>query len=78
MGVVIESCTASKLSLTETEETIRIIENSYKKVADQWMVSYPWGKSPKGLPDNRQQAMKRVRYADNGDERSEVRRKRNI
>ena len=59
MGVVIESCNASKLSLTETKET-RIFENSYRKVADQWMVPYPWREGPKGLPDNRQQAMKRL------------------
>ena len=59
MGVVTESCNASKLSLTETKET-RIFENSYRKVADQWMVPYPWREGPNGLPDNRQQAMKRL------------------
>jgi hypothetical protein len=54
MGVAVESCqcTARKLSPTEIEET-SFIEDSCKKVGDQWMVSYPWEKDPKGLPDNR-------------------------
>ena len=60
MGVAVKSCqcTASKLSPTEIEET-RIIEDSCKKAGDQWMVSYPWQKNPKDLPDNKYQAMKR-------------------
>ena len=61
MGVAVRSCqrTASKLSPTEIEET-RIIEDSCKKVGNQWMVSYPWQKDRKDLPNNKHQAMKRL------------------
>ena len=61
MGVAVKSCqcTASKLSPTEIEEA-KIIEDSCKKLGNQWMVSYPWKNDPKNLPDNRNQAMKRL------------------
>jgi hypothetical protein len=54
---------------TEIEET-RIIEVSCKKLGDQWMVSYPWEKDPKGLPDNKQQAMKRLEATESRLERN--------
>ena len=37
-----------------------MIEESAKKVGDQWMIPYPWEKDPKSLPDNKYQAVKRL------------------
>ena len=61
MGVEVKPCVceADKLSPIEREEK-RLIEKSAGKVGDQWMISYPWEKDPKLLPDNKDQAVKRL------------------
>jgi hypothetical protein len=61
MGVTVKPCTcdADKLSQSEREEK-RVIEESARKVGNQWMIPYPWKKDPRDLPDNRNQAMKRL------------------
>ncbi|XP_028419079.1 uncharacterized protein LOC114544723 [Dendronephthya gigantea] len=61
MGVEVKPCIceADKLSQVEREEKI-IIEQSAEKVGEQWMIHYPWKKDPKLLPDNRDQAVKRL------------------
>lgn len=52
-------CEADKLSQIKREEKI-IIEQSAKKVGKQWMIPNPWKKDPNLLPDNREQAVKRL------------------
>ena len=37
-----------------------MIEQSAKKVGNQWMIPYPWKKDPNLLPDNKLQALKRL------------------
>ncbi|XP_028397204.1 uncharacterized protein LOC114521013 [Dendronephthya gigantea] len=61
MGVAVRSCrcTTNNLSPIEIEEA-KNIEDLCKKVDNQWMVSYPWRIDPKELPDNRNQAMRRL------------------
>ncbi|XP_022799862.1 uncharacterized protein LOC111337764 [Stylophora pistillata] len=61
MGVSARSsdCSMDKLTQLEREEK-KIIENSCKKVGNQWTIPYPWKTDPKLLPDNRSQAMKRL------------------
>ena len=61
MGVEVKPCVceADKLSQVEREEKI-IIEQSAKKVGNQWMIPYPWKKDPTLLPDNKVQALKRL------------------
>lgn len=61
MGVLVKPCTceADKLSQVEREEKV-MIENSAQKIGNQWMVAYPWKKDPRSLPDNREQALKRL------------------
>ena len=61
MGVEVKPCTCGfdKLSQIEREEKA-LIEESAKKVGDQWMIPYPWEKDPKSLPDNKYQAVKRL------------------
>lgn len=61
MGVAVKPClfTADKLTHAKREEE-KIIEDFCKKVDNQWMVSYPWKNDPKQLPDNKQQAKKRL------------------
>jgi hypothetical protein len=53
-------CKADKLTQVEREEKI-MIENSAKKVGKQWMIPYPWEKDPSSLPDNKNQAVKRLK-----------------
>ena len=53
-------CEADKLTQVEREEKI-MIENSAKKVGKQWMIPYPWEKDPSSLPDNKNQAVKRLK-----------------
>ena len=59
MGVEVKPCVCGfdKLSQIEREEKA-LIEESAKKVGDQWMIPYPWEKDPKSLPDNKYQAVK--------------------
>ena len=61
MGVTVKPCTceADKQSQVEREEQ-RIIENSARKVGDQWLIPYPWKRDPQNLPDNKSQAVKRL------------------
>ena len=61
MGVEVKPCTcdADKLSQLEREEK-RVIEESTQKIGNQWMIPYPWKKDPQDLPDNKNQAMKRL------------------
>jgi hypothetical protein len=61
MGVEVKSCTcdADKLSQLEREEK-RVIEESTQKIVNQWMIPYPWKKDHRDLPDNKNQAMKRL------------------
>ena len=61
MGVEVKPCVCGfdKLSQIEREEKA-LIEESAKKVGDQWMIPYPWEKDPKSLPDNKYQAVKRL------------------
>ena len=60
-GVEIKPCTyeAEKLTQVEREEG-KIIEDSCKKSGNQWIIPYPWKRDPSLLPDNRQQAVKRL------------------
>ena len=61
MGVQVNPCYCEANTLTQTErEEARIIEQSCVKVDDQWMIPYPWKKDPSLLPDNKEQAAKRL------------------
>ena len=61
MGVQVNPCYCEANTLTQTErEEARIIEQSCVKVDDQWMIPYPWKKDPNLLPDNKEQAAKRL------------------
>ena len=61
MGVEIKSCTCEAEKLTQVErEEGKIIEDSCKKSGNQWIIPYPWKCDPSLLPDNRQQAVKRL------------------
>ncbi|XP_068684828.1 uncharacterized protein [Montipora foliosa] len=61
MGVAVKPCVCSADKLTESErEETRMIQNSCKKVGNQWMIPYPWKTDPKFLPNNRSQAMKKL------------------
>ena len=53
------SCEAGKLSQIEREEA-KIIEESCEKIANQWLIPYPWKKDPRQLPNNKSQAMKKL------------------
>ena len=61
MGVQVDPCVcdATKLSQRDREEKI-MIENSARKVGNQWMIPYPWKRNIAELPDNKEQAMKRL------------------
>jgi hypothetical protein len=61
MGVSIKpcSCEPEKLSPIERKEA-KIIENSCEKLNGQWLIPYPWRKDPSELPDNRDQAEKKL------------------
>ena len=61
MGVSIKpcSCNAEKLSQIERKEA-EIIENSCQRVNNQWLIPYPWKRDPSNLPDNKEQAVKKL------------------
>ncbi|XP_028404826.1 uncharacterized protein LOC114527396 [Dendronephthya gigantea] len=61
MGVQVDPCVcdANKLNQLDREEK-RMIEESARKVENQWMIPYPWKRDPKELPDNKEQAVKRL------------------
>ena len=62
MGVQVQSCSCeeeSKLSRQERQEA-QVIDESCEKQGNQWMIPYPWQKDPKNLPNNKQQAEKKL------------------
>ena len=61
MGVLVKPCVceADKLSQVEREEKV-LIDKSAQKIGNQWMIPYPWRKDPRSLPDNINQALKRL------------------
>jgi hypothetical protein len=38
----------------------KLIEDSCQKVGDKWLIPYPWKEDPKHLPDNKEQAVKKL------------------
>ena len=61
MGVEIKPCMCEAEKLTQVErEEGKIIEDSCKKSGNQWIIPYPCKRDPSLLPDNRQQAVKRL------------------
>ena len=61
MGVKIDPsvCDARKLHQIGREEKV-IIEESARKIGDQWMIPYPWKRDLKELPDNKEQEIRRL------------------
>ena len=61
MGVSFKpcSCDTGKLSQVERKEA-KIIEDSCKKVGNQWLIPYPWQRDPRELPDNKAQALRKL------------------
>ena len=52
-------CEVDKLTQVEREEEIMIV-NYAEKFGKQWMIPYPWEIDPSSLPDNKNQAVKRL------------------
>ena len=48
-----------KLSPIERKEA-KVIEDSCEKLNGQWLISYPWKRDSCELPDNREQAEKKL------------------
>ena len=65
MGVEVQPCLceAEKLSQAERQEA-KLIEESCIKSANQWIIPYPWKRDPSLLPDNKEQAIKRLETAE--------------
>ena len=61
MGVAAKSCAcqADKLSPIERREA-KIIEDSCQKIGKQWLIPYPWKQDPNKLPNNEEQAKKKL------------------
>ena len=59
MGVSQPTNEIVKLSKIEREET-KLIENGCKLTGKRWEMAYPWKVDPQILPDNREQAVKRL------------------
>ena len=61
MGVEVQPCLceAEKLSQAERQEA-KLIEESCIKSGNQWIIPYPWNRDPTLLPDNKEQAIKRL------------------
>ena len=61
MGVSVKpcNCDTGKLSQIERKEA-KLIEDSCKKVNNQWLIPYPWKRNPSDLPDNKVQAFKKL------------------
>ena len=61
MGVSVKpcSCKPEKLSPIERKEA-KVIEDSCKRLDGQWLMPYPWIKDPSALPDNREQAERKL------------------
>ena len=61
MGVAVKPCLCEADKLTQVErEELRVIQNSCKKVGNQWMIPYPWREDPNLLPDNKSLVLKRL------------------
>jgi hypothetical protein len=59
MGVSQSNIEMPKLSKIEQEET-KLIEQGCKLIGSRWEMAYPWKTDPKTLPDNREQAVKKL------------------
>ena len=61
MGVSVKPCFCEpqRLSPIERKEA-KVIEDSCVKLNGQWIISYPWKRDPYELPDNREQAEKKL------------------
>ena len=61
MGVSVKpcSCKPEKLSPIERKEA-KVIEDSCKRLDGQWLMPYSWIKDPSALPDNREQAERKL------------------
>ncbi|XP_028397206.1 uncharacterized protein LOC114521015 [Dendronephthya gigantea] len=58
MGVSQPKIEMTKLSKIEQEA--KLIEKGCKLIGNRWQMAYPWSTDPKTLPDNREQAVKRM------------------
>ena len=52
-------CDTEELSPIERKEA-KIIEDSCRKVDNQWLIPYPWKRDPRELPNNKAQAFKKL------------------
>ena len=61
MGVAVKPCCCEvgKLSQVERAEG-KLIEDSCQKIGNRWLIPYPWKEDPKHLPDNKEQAVKKL------------------
>ena len=59
MGVSQPMNEMPKLSKIEREES-KLIEQGCKLIGKRWEIAYPWRDDPHTLPDNREQAVKRL------------------
>ncbi len=61
MGVSVKlcSCEPENLSPIERKEA-KVIKDSCQKLNGQWLIPYPWKRDPHELPDNREQAEKKL------------------
>ena len=59
MLIGIDHAYMPKLSKIEKEET-KLIEQGCKLIGNRWEMAYPWKTDPKTLPDNREQAVKKM------------------
>ena len=59
MGVSQSNIEMPKLSNIEQEET-KLIEQGCKLIGNRWEMAYPWKTDPKTLPDNQEQAVKKM------------------
>ena len=61
MGVSVKPCSCKPEKLSPIERTeAKVIEDSCKRLDGQWLMPYPWIKDPSALPDNREQAERKL------------------
>ena len=61
MGVSVQTCSCERDNLSPTEaREAKIISESCQKIGNQWLVPYPWKRTPTTLPDNKSQAEKKL------------------
>ena len=53
------NCETNKLSPIEQKEA-KVIEDSCQKIVNQWLITDPWKRDPKELPNNKVQAKKKL------------------